>query len=149
MMHGWGEGRTYVDGADEVLGSRHDVCQEHGEQNSHDPSTNETLDCLLGGELDELRASKCHSADVREDVVGDDQRCGKEEPDHALKDVVHDEVCLNDDEVQSHVCPCEVGELESVVTSLKRCDEEDEAYFWSETAIREGSCVQVQDLPNT
>lgn len=119
--------QTHVDRADEVLGPRHDAGQEHGEQDGHDPCTNEALDGLLGRQLDELSASESHAANIGKDIVGDDQRSGEEEPDHALEDVVHDEVRLDDNEVQGHVRPCEVGELEPVVTSLERCDEEDEA----------------------
>jgi hypothetical protein len=36
-------------------------------------------------------------------------------------------MCLHDDQEQGHVRPCELGELELVVTSLERGDEEDEA----------------------
>jgi hypothetical protein len=36
---------------------------------------------------------------------------------------------LNHNEVQSHVCPSKVGELELVMTSLKRSDKEDESYI--------------------
>lgn len=119
---------TYIDRADEVLGARHDVGQQHGEKDRHDPRANKALNRLLGGQLDELSAAKRNTADVREDVVGDDESGGEEEPDHALEDVVHDEVRLDDNEVQGHVRPCEVGELELVVAGLEGRDEEDEAW---------------------
>lgn len=80
-----------------------------------------------------MGAAEGDTADVREDIVGDDKGGRKEEPDHALEDVVHDKVGLNDNEVQSHVSPREVGELELVVTGLERTDEEDEA--WAMLAI--------------
>lgn len=35
---------------------------------------------------------------------------------------------LDDNEVESHVCPCELGELELVVTLLEGADKEDEAW---------------------
>lgn len=118
-------GSQVVDRADEELGSHHDVGEDHGEDDGHDPSTNETLDGLLGRQLDELSASEHNTADVSEDVIGDDKSGGQEEPNHALEYVVHDEVGLNDNEVQSHVCPGKVGELELVVASLERGDKED------------------------
>jgi hypothetical protein len=38
-------------------------------------------------------------------------------------------VGLHDNQVEGHVCPCELGKLESVVAGLERGDEEDEAYI--------------------
>lgn len=67
------------------------------------------------------------AADVGKDVVGDDQGDRKEEPDHALEYVVHDKMGLDNDEVQGHVGPCELSELELVVSLLQRGDEENEA----------------------
>ncbi len=74
-----------------------------------------------------MRAPESDAADVGKDVVGYHQRGGKEEPDQPFEDVVHDEVCLHDDEEQRHVCPGELGELETVVAFLEGGDEEDEA----------------------
>ena len=87
-----------------------------------------TFNGLLGADLDQLRTAESDTADVREDIVGDDQADGQEEPDHAFKDVVHDEVCLHDNQVESHVSPSELSELELVVALLERADEEDEAW---------------------
>ena len=120
--------QTHVDGADKVLGLHHQGSEEHGPDDGHDPGADETLDGLLGRQLDELGAAKGDAADVGEDVVGDDESGGEEEPDHALEDVVHDEVGLEDDEVEGHVRPGEVGELELVVAGLEGCDEKDEAW---------------------
>lgn len=78
-----------------------------------------------------MGAPEGDTADVGEDVVGDDQRSRQEEPDHAFEDAVHDEVCLDVDEVESHVGPGELGELETVVPLLQRTDEEHEAYTQS------------------
>lgn len=118
-----------VDRANEVLVAHEDVGEEDAEDDSEDPGADETLDGLLGGELDKLSASESDTAEVGEDVVADDQRNGQEEPDHAFEDVVHDEVGLHDNQVEGHVCPCELGKLESVVAGLERGDEEDEAYI--------------------
>lgn len=78
-----------------------------------------------------MGAPKGDAADVGEDVVGDDQGSRQEEPDHAFEDAVHDEVCLDIDEVESHVGPGELGELEAIVPLLQRTDEENEAYTQS------------------
>jgi hypothetical protein len=87
----------------------------------------QTFNGLLRADLDQLCATKSDTADVGEDIVGDDQADGQEEPDHALEDVVHDEVRLHDNEVESHVSPSKLSELELVVTLLERTNEEDEA----------------------
>jgi hypothetical protein len=119
---------AYVDGADEVLGSSHDVDENHTKEDSHDPCTDEALDRLLGRELNELSAAKGDTTDVGEDVVGNDEGGREEEPNHALEDVVHDEVGLDHNEVQSHVRPRKVCELELVVSGLEGSDKGDEAY---------------------
>lgn len=120
-------GKTHVDRADEKLGPHHDVNKKEGEEDRHDPRANEAFDRLLGRQLDELGAAKGDAADVRPDVVGDDEGGREEEPDHALEDVVHDEVRLDNDEIECHVSPGKVRKLELVVSSLERGDEEDEA----------------------
>ena len=86
------------------------------------------LDGLLGRQLDELGTAKSDAADVRKYIVCDDERGGQEEPDHALEDVVHDEMRLHHDEVQRHVRPGKVGELKLVVAGLESCNKRDEAY---------------------
>ena len=72
-------------------------------------------------------AAKCDAADVGEDVVGYDEGGWKEEPNHAFEDVVHYKMCLDDNKVEGHMCPGELGELKAVVTLLKRANEEYEA----------------------
>lgn len=120
-------GAEVVDWADEVLVLHEDAGQQEGPDEGAEPGAGETLDGLLGGQLDELGAAEGDAADVGEDVVGDDERGGEEEPDHALEDVVHGEVGLDDDEVQGHVRPGEVGELELEVAGAQVGDEEYEA----------------------
>jgi hypothetical protein len=88
-----------------------------------------TFNSLLGADLDQLCATKSDTADVCKDVIGDDQADWQEEPDHALEDVVHDEVGLNDNQVESHVSPSKLSELELVVTLLERANEKDEAWI--------------------
>lgn len=121
-------GAEVVDGADEVLGAHQDVGQHGAPEDGHDPGADEALNRLLGGELDQLCLAEGDAAYVGEDVVADDERGGQEEPEHALEDIVHDEVGLDDDEVEGHVRPGKVGELELEVAGLEVGDEEDEAY---------------------
>ena len=121
-------GAEVVNGADEVLVAHQDVGHEEAEDDGADPGADEALDGFLGGELDELGAAEGDAADVGEDVVGDDEADGEEEPDHAFEDVVHDEVGLNHDQVEGHVCPAELGELEAIVAFLQGANEEDETH---------------------
>lgn len=63
------------------------------------------------------------TADVREDVVGDNQCGGKEKPDHAFEDVIDNKMRLDHDEIKSHMRPCKLLELELVMALLQRHDE--------------------------
>ena len=119
--------RTYVDGADEVFVAHQDIGEAEGKDDGENPGADKTLNSLLGTDLDKLGTAKGDATDVGENVIGDDQSGGKEEPDHALKNVVHDKVSLNNNEIEGHVSPGELLELELVVTLLKRDDKEDEA----------------------
>lgn len=118
---------THIDRADEVLVPHKQVRQAIAEKDGEDPCADKTLNRLLGRKLDELRASKRNAADISEDIVGNDERGGDEEPDQTLEDVVHDEVSLDDQEEEGHVRPSEHGELELVVSLLQGDDEEHEA----------------------
>lgn len=75
-----------------------------------------------------MSTAKSDTTDVGKDVVCDDQGGREEEPDHSLENVVHDEVGLDNDEVESHVGPSELGELELVVALFERDNEEDETH---------------------
>jgi hypothetical protein len=96
-----------------------------------DNATLLTLDGLLRANLNKLRAAEGDATDVCEDVVGDDKTDWQEKPDHALENVVHDKVRLHDDQVESHVGPGELSELELVVALLERTDEEHKAWEMS------------------
>lgn len=119
--------KTYVDGTDEVFVSHEDVGDGEAKNDGADPCTYKTLHSLLRRQLNELSAAECDTTNVCEDVIGDDQGCWQEEPYHAFEDVVHDEMRLDYDEVKSHVCPRELGELKTIMTFLKGAHEEDEA----------------------
>lgn len=114
--------------ANEVLILHENVGHEIAKDDGADPCSNETLNGLLWRELDKLRATECNTANICKDVVRNDERCGQEEPDHALKDVVHDEMSLHDNQVQRHVSPSKLGELETIMAFLQRGHEEDEPY---------------------
>lgn len=117
-----------IDRAYEVLVADKQVSHEVAEANSANPRANKTLDGLLRGKLNELRSPKADTAYISKNVIGDDQRSREEEPDHALEDVVHDKVGLDNNQIQSHVRPGKLGELESVVSLLQRSNEEHESY---------------------
>jgi hypothetical protein len=86
-----------------------------------------TFNRLLRAEFDELCPPKRDATDIGKDVVDDDQADGEEEPDHALEDVIHNEMRLHDDQVQGHMSPGKLGELKLVVAFLERTDKENEA----------------------
>lgn len=122
-----GMAQTYIDRADKVRVAAEQISHSEAEDDCKDPSAEETLDSLFGADLDELGAAKSDAADVGKDVVCNDQRGGQEEPDHALENVVHDKVGLDDNQVQGHVGPCKLGKLKLVVALLERHDKEDKA----------------------
>lgn len=92
--------------------------EQDAEENGKYPCANEAFHRLLGRQLDQLSPAEGDAADVGEDIVGDDKGSRQEEPDHALENIVHDEVGLHDDQEEGHVRPCELGELELEMTSL-------------------------------
>lgn len=115
-----------IDRADEILVAHEDVGHEVTETNGAEPGAQEPFNRLLGRKLDQLSATESNTADVGEDIVRNHQGRGQEEPNHAFQDVVHDKVRLHDDQVERHVRPGPLGELEAVVALLQGCDEEDE-----------------------
>lgn len=135
-----------VNRANEVLRSHEDVGEEEAQENGTDPCANKscelvsmyakiktskpllhTFDSFLGAELDQLCPAKSNSANVCKDIIDDDQADGQEEPDHAFEDVVHDEMCLDHNQVEGHMSPGILCELEFVVAFLQRANEEYEA----------------------
>lgn len=119
--------RTYIHGADEVFITHKDICHEVAEHDGGDPSANEAFNRLFRRNVDEQRAPKSYAADISKDIIGYYERGRKEEPDHALENVVHDEMSLDDYQIQRHVRPCELSKLETVVASLERANKENEA----------------------
>lgn len=114
--------------ADEVVVSHEHIREEDTEDDREDPRANEALYCLLWGQLNELSASESYTTKVCEDIVANDKGNWQKEPDHPFEDVVHNKMRLDDDKIERHMCPCKLGELESVVAGLKGCDEENETY---------------------
>lgn len=88
-------------------------------QDSEDPSTQKSLDRLFRRESDKGSTTESNSADIGKYVVRYDQRGRKEEPDQSFEYVVHDEVSLDVDEVESHVRPRKLGELEFEMALLQ------------------------------
>ena len=118
---------TYIHRTDEVLIPHQNIGHAKAKDYCADPSANEAFDSLLWRKLDELRAAKCHTAKVGKDIICDDKGGRKEEPDQALEEVVHHKMRLHNDEVQSHMSPGELRELETVMALLEGANEEDEA----------------------
>ena len=117
---------THIYGTDEVLALNEHVGQHECENEGHNPCPDEALDCLLRRQLDKHGAADGDTHDVGENVVGNDKTGRKEEPDHALEYVVHDEVGLDNNQEESHVCPGKLRELEFVLSGLERGDEKNE-----------------------
>ena len=116
----------YIHWAYKVLVSHQYVRHGKSEDDRTNPRSDEALNSLLRRELDELGTAEGNATNVGENVVGNNQGCWEEKPDHPLENVVHDEMGLYDDQVKSHVRPSELGELEAVVTFFKRTNKEDE-----------------------
>lgn len=112
-----------LDWTDEVAVADQDVGHKCANDDCAEPGSNKSFNSLLGGDFDELGSAEGDTADVGKYVVGDDEGNGEEEPDHAFKDVVDDELGLNDNKVEGQMSPCELSKLELVVTLLERCDE--------------------------
>jgi hypothetical protein len=87
-------GDSYIDRADEVLVTNHNVRQEDTKYDRKEPGAEEAFPCLLWGDLNERRAAKGDATDIRKDIVCDDHGHGQEEPNHALEDVIDDEMSL-------------------------------------------------------
>ncbi len=118
---------AYIDGTDEIFVAHEDVRHGKTKDNGQYPCADEAFNGLFRRKLDELRAAEGDAADVSEDIIGDHQRCGQEEPDHPLEDIIHDEVRLHNDEIKRHVRPSELRELEAIVTLFEGANEEDKA----------------------
>ena len=93
------QGETYVDGTDEVFVAHKHIGYAEAKDNGTDPSPDEAFYGLFGGQFDELRTTKGDSTNVGKYVVGDDQRCREEQPNHSFEDAVHDEMRLDNDEI--------------------------------------------------
>ena len=78
--------------ANHVVESHEEGTPGDAESHGAEERADKALNRLLGRKLDQGRLAEGDAADVGEDVVADDERGGHEEPDHALKNVVHDEV---------------------------------------------------------
>lgn len=92
-------GAEIIDRADKVLAAHQNIGEENGEDDGKEPGSDESLDRLFGAQLDKLGAAEGDTTDVSKNIVCDDERGRQEEPEHALEDVIHDEVGLNDNQV--------------------------------------------------
>ena len=91
--------KTYIYGADEVLVPHQHIRHSETKDDCTDPGAYESFHGLFRGKLDKLCLAESDTADVGEDVVRDDEGCWEKEPNHALEYVVHDKMCLYNDQV--------------------------------------------------
>lgn len=81
-----------MDGTNHIVELTAERAPHDGEDDRAQECADEALDGLLWGELDERRATHGDTADVRKDVVADDEARGDEEPDETFENIVHDKV---------------------------------------------------------
>lgn len=86
-----------VDRTNPVLVSHEKVGESVTDNDGANPSSHKTLHSLLGRKFDQLCLSECDTADVCKNVVYDDQRRRHKHPNHAFKNVVHNEMALYND----------------------------------------------------
>ena len=67
------EPETYIDWAGEVLVAHQYVDHGEAKNDSADPGSNEALDGLFWRKLNKLSTAEGYTADIGEDVVGDDE----------------------------------------------------------------------------
>ena len=90
-----------VHGADHVVEAHEVRPPKNTEDHRAEERSDETLDRLLGRQLDERCAADGYTPHVGEHIVADDERSRHPEPDETFKDVVHDEVTvIRSDEVR-------------------------------------------------
>ena len=128
LQPGQNVGTEIIDGANEIFVAHEDIGHEIAETNGANPGAQESFDCLFGGQFNQLCTAKGNSANVGKYIVRDHQGGRQEEPDHTFQDVVHNKVRLDDDQIERHMGPCELSELEAVVALLQRPDEENETW---------------------
>lgn len=81
-----------MDGTNHIVESAEERAPHDGEDDRAHDRADEAFDGLLRGELDEGRTTHGDTADVRKDVVADDEARGDEEPDETFENIVYDEV---------------------------------------------------------
>ena len=72
---------------DEELVTRQHSCEDKAEDDRRDTTTDESLPGFLRGEFRQLGSTVEEAKNVRHDVIADDQRDRKEEPNHPYKDL--------------------------------------------------------------
>jgi hypothetical protein len=74
-----------------------------------------------------LCAAKGYATQICENIIANDQRYWKEKPNHALENIVHDEMSLHHYQEEGHMRPRKLSKLKTVVARLQRSDEENKA----------------------
>lgn len=130
-----------ADGADEVRELTQEVGEDEPEQNCREATADEALPRLLRTEFDQGRLAEEEAKHVGHHVVADDHGDGHNEPDHALEDVLDDQVALRHHNQQGDVSPSEQRELPHVVLARQRQHEPHE----SDAVQGEGEEAMVLD----
>jgi hypothetical protein len=109
---------SYIDWAYKIFVPHQNVGHADSKYDGENPSANKSFHGLLWREFDELCTAECDATNIGKDIIANDQGDGQEEPNHSFKDIIHDKVGLNHNKVKSHVCPCKLSKLESIVPRL-------------------------------
>ena len=109
---------SYIDWTYKVFVPHQNVSHADSKDDGENPSSNKSFHGLLWREFYELCTAKCDATNISKDIVANDQGDRQEEPNHSFKDIIHDKVGLYHNQVEGHVSPSKLSELETVVASL-------------------------------
>ena len=118
----------YGNRTDHVFVLGEDIGYPTTNNNSTNPSSNESLDSFLGGETDKRSLAPNHPANICKYIICNDKTHGKKEPYQALENGIDDEVGLENDEEKGHMRPTELRELIGISPRRQRHNEKHEAY---------------------
>jgi hypothetical protein len=125
-MHESEEG--YLDRTDHIFILGEEPSDPAPNDNRTNPSSNESLDRLLGRKTNKGRPSPNHAANIGKDIVCDDETNRKKEPNESLENGVDNKVGLENDKEEGHVRPAELGELICIRPRCQRHHEKHKSY---------------------
>jgi len=125
----------YGNRTDHVFVLGEDIGYPTTNNNSTNPSSNESLDSFLRGETDKRSPAPKHAANIRKYIIRDDETHRKKQPYQALENGVDDKVGLENNEEKGHMRPTELRELIGISARRQRHNEKHEAYNKSKRSI--------------